>query len=455
MLNLSKERVNDPLAQYELQTMNTLHTPRVGRVLAYWIIGIFSLLIICLFLPWQQNITGTGQITALTPQDRPQMVPAVIAGRILEWKVREGQFVEAGDTLLQLGEVKTEYFDPALLTRTAEQLDAKQEAIAATREQIEAMNVNLNALQQGLDISLEKARNKVTQVRLKVVSDSTDLENERVQYAIAQRQFNGYDSLYRKGLVSLTAYESRRQKLQETAAKVVSQENKLLETRQELINARLQLTSLQAEYRDKISKTVAERAAKEVYLAGAQAEYSKLRNYYANLEIRRDQYFVTAPQTGYVVRALKTGVGETLKEGDPVVTIMPDQPDVAAEIYVRPMDVPLLHIGNPVRLEFDGWPALQFSGWPSVAVGTFGGRVAVIDYVNSANGKYRVLVTPDPNEEPWPAQLRQGSGVYGWAMLNEVPIWYELWRQLNGFPPSLENMPDAKTAAVEKTPTEK
>jgi hypothetical protein len=94
-----------------------------------------------------------------------------------------------------------------------------------------------------------------------------------------------------------------------------------------------------------------------------------------------------------------------------------------------------------VRLEFDGWPAVQFSGWPTVAVGTFGGQVAVVDAVSSDNGKYRLLVRPDKADQPWPKQLRQGSGVYGWVMLDDVPIWYELWRQLNGFPPSLKEEP--------------
>ncbi|MGB3617767.1 MAG: HlyD family efflux transporter periplasmic adaptor subunit [Catalinimonas sp.] len=442
MLNISRERVKGEMTQYDLHTLNTIVTPRTGRVLAYWIVGIFMLLFLCLFLPWQQNIRGEGKVTALTPQDRPQEIPAVIAGQIRKWHVREGEYVNVGDTILRIGEIKTEYFDPELLIRTDEQIDAKQDAIAATEDQIDATEDNIAALRDGLQISLEKARNKVKQTLFKVTSDSTDLVNQRVQIGIAQRQFAGYDSLYQRGLVSLTAYEERRRKLQETSAKVISQENKLLDTRQELINARLQLSSLRAEYADKIAKAQSELANKRAYLADATAEFSKLRNYYANLDIRNNQYIITAPQDGFIVRALKAGVGETIKEGDPVVTIMPDDPEVATEVYVRAMDVPLLEIGTPVRIEFDGWPALQFSGWPSVSVGTFGGRISVIDYVNSTNGRYRLLVTPDPDDDPWPEQLRQGSGVYGWAMLREVPIWYEIWRQLNGFPPNLQGVPD-------------
>ena len=109
----------------------------------------------------------------------------------------------------------------------------------------------------------------------------------------------------------------------------------------------------------------------------------------------------------------------------------------SAALYVSGTDVPLLAPGRKVRLQFDGWPALQFSGWPSVAVGTFGGEIAVVDQVAGADGRYRVLVRPDPSDEPWPAQLRQGSGVLGWAMLDQVRLGYELWRRINGFPPAL------------------
>ena len=101
------------------------------------------------------------------------------------------------------------------------------------------------------------------------------------------------------------------------------------------------------------------------------------------------------------------------------------------------MDLPFISTGRKVRIEFDGWPSLQFSGWPNASVGTFGGIVSVIDRVDSKPGSFRILVAPDPDTEAWPEQIRMGSGIKGWVMLNDVPIWFELWRQLNGFPPSI------------------
>jgi hypothetical protein len=179
----------------------------------------------------------------------------------------------------------------------------------------------------------------------------------------------------------------------------------------------------------------------EAYLNDMESKQAKLLNEFSSLEIRSGFYTIRAPQSGYVVRALKSGVGEMVKAGEPVVTVMPADPKVAVELFVSATDIPIVHKGNDVRLQFDGWPALQFAGWPGASVGTFGGKIAVIDYIDSYEGKYRILVVPDETHETWPKGVRVGSGVYGWAMLKEVPVWYELWRQFNGFPPEFYGFP--------------
>jgi hypothetical protein len=114
--------------------------------------------------------------------------------------------------------------------------------------------------------------------------------------------------------------------------------------------------------------------------------------------------------------------------------------------------MPMVMAGAPVRLQFEGWPALQFSGWPSVAVGTFGGRVVLVDPTDNGRGRFRVLVEPDERDEPWPSNrfLRQGVRANGWVLLNVVPLGFELWRQFNGFPPVIS--PDEPGAAMFEAP---
>ncbi len=451
MLNLTDNTVKDHINTEELHSMAMLNNYSSGKRIAKVIIVIVTFLFVIMFFPWQQNIFSTeGSLTALKPQDRPQTIESAIAGRIIEWRIAEGEKVNKGDTILILAEIKDKFFDPELLIRLKEQLKAKQEGIASTEDKVGSLRHQIEALKNAYEFSTNKAVNKLEQYRLKVTSDSIDLEAEKIGQKIAEDQFKRSESMYEKGLISAVEIERRKVKFQETTAKIYTTQNKLNSSRNDFLNAKIEFNSIKAEYSEKISKAESDLNATIAYVHDAEGQFSKLRNEYSNMEIRASQYFIVAPQTGTVVKALKSGLGQTIKEGEAVVTIMPANPSVATEIYVYPMDVPLLSEGRKVRLQFDGFPALQFSGWPSVAVGTFGGLVKVIDFVESSNGKFRVLVVPDPNDTPWPNRLRMGVGAKGWIMLDDVPIWYEFWRQMNGFPPSLKKAPEDDKHYYEK-----
>ena len=446
MLNLSNQNVADEVWEKTArrsrpELLRFAASRRLGRILL--VAGLVFLIV--LFLPWRQTIYGSGSLTALTPQDRPQNVQNQIAGRIEHWNVREGQLVHRGDTLLMLSEIKDEYFDPNLPERLGEQLSAKRGNVAANAAKIAATDQQLAALRATLEVQLESARNKVEQAENYLASDRADLVAVANFYQTAQARLARYEDGYKNGLFSLTDIETRRLKLQEDLAKVTSQRNKVASSVQSLANARIELSNLRAKYGQDLAKTLSDRSSAVSSRASSEGEVAALRNKISNVTVRRGLYVVRAPQTGYIVRALKAGIGETIKEGESIATLQPEAPLLAAEVYVRAMDVPLIQRGRTVRLQFDGWPAIQFSGWPSAAVGTFGGTVTVIDVVSSPGGKYRLLVRPtqpQPGDRPWPRQLRLGSGVQGWVILDSVPVWYEIWRQLNGFPPALQQEPD-------------
>ncbi|PJJ60091.1 HlyD family secretion protein [Hymenobacter chitinivorans] len=446
MLNLSNQGVDESVWHEDLdRSRQELLEPKGARLLGRVLTAVGLIFVILLFLPWRQTIEGTGSLTTLSPQDRPQTVQNAIAGRIEHWAVREGQLVQKGDTLLTISEIKDEYFDPNLPERLREQLAAKQGNVAANAAKIQATDQQIEALRLTLNVQLDAARNRVTQARNTVRIDSADLVAVRNSFQVAQSRLARYEEGYKNGLFSLTDIETRRLKLQEDQAKVTAQRNKLLNAQQSLANARIELSNLRAKYEQDLAKTLSDRSSAVSSRSSSEGEVAALRNKISNVEVRRGLYVVRAPQTGYVVRTLKAGIGETIKEGESIATLQPDAPVLAVEMYVRAMDVPLIQRGRPVRLQFDGWPAIQFSGWPSAAVGTFGGTVTVIDVVSTTNGKYRLLVRPARHNEQdptWPAQLRLGSGVYGWVILDSVPVWYEIWRQLNGFPPSLQAAPD-------------
>jgi multidrug efflux pump subunit AcrA (membrane-fusion protein) len=150
---------------------------------------------------------------------------------------------------------------------------------------------------------------------------------------------------------------------------------------------------------------------------------------------------IIAPRDGYIINTLASSETQIVKPGDKLATFLPETNSIAAEIYVSGNDIPLIEIGQSVRLVFDGWPSVQFSGWPSVSIGTFLGEVKVVDYSINQNGRFRVLIEQDKKGDPWPAKrfLRMGTQVQGFIQLGQVMLGYELWRQLNGFPIAINN----------------
>jgi len=434
MLNLSDNRIDgEKYRDFDsLKSVERTSKPISKlRLFGFSFIGF----ILFLFLPWTQNVRAPGKLTTLYPDQRPQFVQNRIPGRIEKWYVREGEFVNEGDTIVRISEIKDSYFDPRLLERTETQIENKKNAAVNYKEKSEALEQQIEALTQNRKNKIEQAKNKLNQAILAVTTDSIDYQAAKLNYQIALNRLDRMQELYDQGLKSLTDLESRKLKVQETRAKSVSAENKLLASRNSLINARIELNAVDNEYAEKLSKARSERNSALSTYYDTQAEVAKMENQLANYEVRQNNYYISAPKAGYVTQAVSVGIGETIKEGTKIVSVMPAEYDFAVELYVEPVNFPLMRKGNTVRLIFDGWPAIVFSGWPSLTNGTFGGRILAIDNFISPNGKYRILVAPNPKAEPWPEELRVGAGADGIALLKDVPVWYEVWRQLNGFPP--------------------
>ncbi|WP_298478134.1 biotin/lipoyl-binding protein [uncultured Maribacter sp.] len=436
MLNISHNQLNKKVTLEGYNAFNKAFKTRHYKIFNRFLYAFAILVVIILFLPWTQNVSGNGFLTTLTPDQRPQTIQSPIPGRIEKWYVKEGDYVKKGDTILFISEIKNEYQDPKLVERTNEQREAKSRSVLSYQGKIEALKMQVASLQKEKELKLSQAKNKLIQSRLKVKSDSIDFLAAKTNIEIAERQYNRTLLLQEEGLKALKDVEEKRLKLQETQAKLVSQENKLLSSKNEVINAQIEIGRITASYIDKIAKSRSDGFTAESSQFEAQAQVSKLENQTENYKMRNALYYITAPQNGYINKAIRAGIGETFKEGEQLVGIMPANYDLAVETYVSPIDLPLIHLEEKVRIQFDGWPAIVFSGWPNASFGTYGGKVVAVENFISKNGKFRILIAPDKKAEAWPENMRVGSGAYTIALLENVPIWYELWRQLNGFPPN-------------------
>lgn len=436
MLNISKQSVSAAIRGKNLKMLTQVESRKSSRVLLRIIGGGIGLALIIMFLPWTQNIRTYGQISTLDPEDRPQTIHSVIPGRIEKWYVKEGDFVKAGDTIAFISEVKSEYFDPLLLERTEDQRAFKEMSVASYNEKVTALDNQINALITQRDLKLNQGKIKLQQAQLKVSSDSISYEAAKVNYQTAFDQYKRYEELYSQGLKSKTDLENRNVKRQEAYSYLIDAENKLLASRSELISAKIELANINMKFETDVAKAKSDKFSALSSKLDTEGQVRKLENQYANYQRRNSFYYILAPQDCYITQLIANGVGETVKEGSPILKIMPTNFKLTAEIYVDPIDLPLIRVGEHVRLQFDGWPAIVFSGWPNASHGTYGGRIYAVDQYISENGKYRILIEEDPHDEPWPEALRFGGGVSAMILLNDVPVWYELWRKVNGFPPN-------------------
>lgn len=434
-MNFIETKIETTLNDTSLKSFKNIYRIDKKSRVKYWLIGIVIASVILLLLPWTQNINARGGITTLRQEQRPQQLNTIIPGKVVKWHVKEGDVVKAGDTIIQLSEIKDDYLDPNLLGRTKDQLTAKQITIESYKSKVGTTENQINALTQGSQLKIEQIQNKIRQQQLKVQSDSAELVAVKNDVSIATAQFKRQRNMYDSGLVSLTQLEQRNMSYQNALAKKTSAEIKFLNAKQEMQVLQLEMNGTLQDYNEKIAKATGDKFQALSQIATGEGDVAKLQNQYMNYDIRSKLYFITAPQGGQIIKAKKAGIGEIVKDGEMIVEIVPETVQHAVEIYVRPVDQPLIATGQKVRFMFDGFPAIVFSGWPQSSYGTFGGVVVAIENSISDNGLFRVIVSEDSADRKWPKQLKIGAGAQGFALLKDVPIWYELWRNINGFPP--------------------
>ena len=188
MLNLSENKLKLTNLEKYTTVKNLINRPHY-RILNRIIGGVSILALITLFLPWTQNISGTGNVTTLKPGQRPQSIQSVISGRLEKWYVQEGDFVNKGDTILFISEVKEDYMDPNLVANTKKQVDAKKQSFESYGSKVISLSEQIKAITNEKKLKKEQARNKIKQSILKIKSDSMDLEAVKTQIKIANTQY--------------------------------------------------------------------------------------------------------------------------------------------------------------------------------------------------------------------------------------------------------------------------
>lgn len=420
-----------------LPALDEVPRPRVARWFARVLLVLFIALPVALaVLPWTQNVPGAGRVTALEPIDRTQILPAPVSGRLVRLEVREGARVEKGQALAEMADQ-----DPQYAARLEQQSQFANDKVRAAKDQVLFYEQQLGFLEQAREQAINSARFELNSAIEKVRADEQALEAAEAVYdqkfADRERKWN----LYQQKVGSELDYQKALSDYLGAKAKVGSAKAKVEQARNEEKAKMASMGKIGSDQSAKLESTKSAREEARSKVALAEKELTEA----LTKSERQKTRLVTAPRSGTILRVHAANSADLLSQGDPLFELIPDTDELAVELWVRGVDAPLITPGRKVRLQFEGWPAVQFAGWPSVAVGTFGGVVAVLDAQGASDGRFRALIVPDPSDQPWPDRryLRQGVRANGWLLLDDVSLGYEIWRQLNAFPPTVNGGPPA------------
>lgn len=422
---------------FALPALRLVASPRATRKLAFALGTMFVLLpILLLVVPWQQNVPGLGRVVAVDPLDRTQTIPAPVTGRLVRLEVQEGTFVEKGTVLAEMADQ-----DPQYSARLEQQYQFALDKVDAARDQVDFYDQQLKNQEDAKRLAQDSAQFELNVAIEKVKAEEQGLEGAEAEFEQKRADRERKWRLFQEGVVSELDYQKAQAAFLWSSAKVEELKAQVEQARNV---EKVKLTDLGRLGNDLQAKIESTRTLREEARSKAAVAEKELTESLTKLERQKTQV-VLAPRTGYVLRVHAASSADFLSQGDPLIELIPDTGALAAELWVRGNDAPLIAPGRKVRLQFEGWPAVQFAGWPSVAVGTFGGVVRVVDRQASSDGRFRVLVVPDEDDEPWPDRrfLRQGARANGWVLLENVRLGYEIWRQLNAFPPSVRSAPEA------------
>ncbi len=436
--------------QVELRSLELIKTPHRFRTVALAVLVLLVLLALCLiFVPWQQSVTGYGRVIVFSPMDRPQNIEAQIPGRLTRWNVVEGQNVKAGDVLAEIQDIDSKFLADDQVARLQSQRDFMQSGLVQSALRESALGNQLGDLDKSRNAAIPSAEQRVRQAgdRLKVAEQN--VEQARQAVTTSELNLKRLQELFEKGLRSKRDLELAELDIVTARTRLESMLAALEVANKDLQLARLDKDRVINDTSAQLNNVRASLASVRETIAKGNSDLQKLHVDIGNVEERAKQRLIIAPRDGKLVRVMRVGQGETVKAGDVLAVLAPTTDDQAVELLLSDYDTPLVSVGRKVRLNFAGWPAVQFVGWPSVAVGTFAGKIKVIDAVDDGKNRFRIIVEPDhelinsKKEEPWPSlnELRPGAEVNGWVLLDTVSLGWELWRQFNAFPPTVSRGP--------------
>lgn len=341
--------------QSETDEIREMPEPRAARMTVFALAGMLVAIVAILFLTTVDRVISSqgGKIVSVEP---PSVYQALDPSIIKSINVREGDQVQKGQLLATL--------DP---TFTEADVRALQQQVASLDTQIARIDAQLSGNPLAFETSddpdyrkyaaLQQATYDQQMAQYKAQVDSFDAKIAATQATIAK--FSSDEAGYQDRATIAEKVEQMRTTLAATGSgselnKLLSQDNRV-ELERSLAYARNSLAEAQ---QDEVSL----KADRDAFIKQWQAQLSQeLLTARNNLDTARasldkatkkqDLVRLTASEPSVVLTMAKLSVGSVLQSGDSLLTLMPLNAPVEAEINIAARDVGFLRPGDPCSLK--------------------------------------------------------------------------------------------------------
>ena len=391
---------------------------------------IIALFLMLLLLPWQQTVQGIGKLTALDPTQRDYKIAATVNGFIDEFYVKENQFVKKGEPLFSMRDLDAHYQNrlESIKFKNQQKYENEKTKVIFIQENIQTLEGLIEKTNTIYDTKEQQLHNRLLYLK----EQQSALKNKK---EIEEQNYKRTEILFKEGLESKRTLELRQNSYLESLARYKQIEVEITNLHNALKILKNEKMKFQGEMQLSINK------AKEKLLE------TKNRLNSLKQELQRDQTAIAryntrtvyAKSDGYVLQIYQNDKNKLIKKGEDILYFSPNVTQRAIRLKVADFHMPLMKKGLKARIIFYGWPAMQISGWPKISHGTYGGIVYSIERSAHEDGIYYVVITEDPQDDPWPSadNLKIGTQATVWVKLSVVTIWYEIWRLMISQPPKM------------------
>ena len=312
----------------------------------------------------------------LTSQSSPKEIQSPVTAVVRSILVADGDEVKAGQRLIELDDTAARA-ELAIATRTRDQSAARiarlnAEALnlssvafpadlvaRASDPDIEAMmkaegelfDVRLQAYQS----QLEQMKEQASQIDAQVVGVSGQLAAANQQYDLLGKQVASFQALRKQSLVS----QSDLTQAQQNLAMIHGQRAQYNST---IATARAKQAELKGQISELVAKRMSDAAEQE---RETQSQYDEASQKQIAGAMTVQQFLLTAPQDGVVTDLRIRTVGGVVNTSQTLMTVVPRNDKLIAELAVSPRDAPKIHVGQAAELHLSasgGATAPQFAG---------------------------------------------------------------------------------------------